>query len=167
MNGHFIPDVKLPSFVFFTASCLLMIVLMSLKWRHAPLAAPLHPLLREDSSSGSPQIDLTLHRQNPHLSLLHSAEKQTNPQPFLRASLMLPGCGSWWRCWGSSENIVWTTVKHSSLQLPRSKAEDYQQPAVMRPQWLEIAGTAWCALPQPQHRYERLRWNTLRKTTVI
>ncbi len=26
--------------------------------------------------------------------------------------------GSWWRCWGSRENIVWTTVKHSSLQLP-------------------------------------------------
>lgn len=26
--------------------------------------------------------------------------------------------GSWWRCWGSRQNIVWTTVKHSSLQLP-------------------------------------------------
>lgn len=61
-------------------------------------------------------------------------------------------------------------LNYSKTQLPsapRSKAEDYQQPAVMRPQWFEIASMAWYTLPQPQHRYERLRWNTLRKTTVI
>lgn len=97
--------------------------------------------------------------------------KPTPNFPFL--SLTLPG-------WGSSATTGLLVevlreqgehcLNYSKTQLPsapRSKAEDYQQPAVMRPQWLEIAGTAWYTLPQPQHRYERLRWNTLRKTTVI
>lgn len=48
-------------------------------------------------------------------------------------------------------------LNYSKTQLPsapRSKAADYQQPAVMRPQWLEIAGTALVhSLLQPQHRY--------------
>lgn len=41
-------------------------------------------------------------------------------------------------------------LNYSKAQLPsapRSKAEDYQQPAVMRPRWLEITGTAWYTLP--------------------
>lgn len=41
-------------------------------------------------------------------------------------------------------------LNYSKTQLPsapRSKAEDYQQPAVMRPRWLEITGTAWYTLP--------------------
>lgn len=105
------------------------------------------------------------------LTCIHPKNKPTPNFPFL--SLTLPG-------WGSSATTGLLVevlreqgehcLNYSKTQLPsapRSKAEDYQQPAVMRPQWLEIAGTAWYTLSQPQHRYERLRWNTLRKTTVI
>lgn len=41
-------------------------------------------------------------------------------------------------------------LNYSTAQLPsapRSKAEDYQQPAVMRPRWLEITATARYTLP--------------------
>lgn len=144
-------------------SVLNWLVLKSLSiWHHCCLP-------QRSESPAYPQLDI--HTTNDPSSVSPAFSRKTNRPPTFRFSLS--GCGSP-ASTGLLVEVLREQGKHclnySKTQLPsapRSKAADYQQPAVMRPQWLEIARMAWYTLPQPQHRYERLRWNTLRKTTVI